>query len=149
MGSREAAAACPSRPQAVLGRRCVPRLTPHLSRRAPHSAERPSSLWFPRCAALVQAGYVGEDVESILYKLYQSGGWVGGELFLVGFSGWLGGAWKPPLHACPHLCAPLPSIPRRPSANYDLAAAQVGIVYVDEVRGWWLCWLHRTLKARQ
>ncbi|PSC69399.1 ATP-dependent CLP protease ATP-binding subunit [Micractinium conductrix] len=39
---------------------------------------------------LTQAGYVGEDVESILYKLYQS-------------------------------------------ANYDLAAAQVGIVYVDEV----------------
>jgi hypothetical protein len=35
---------------------------------------------------------VGEDVESILYKLYQS-------------------------------------------ANYDLAATQVGIVYVDEVRG--------------
>ncbi|KAI3429567.1 hypothetical protein D9Q98_005654 [Chlorella vulgaris] len=39
---------------------------------------------------LTQAGYVGEDVESILYKLYQS-------------------------------------------ANYDLAATQVGIVYVDEV----------------
>ncbi|PRW60516.1 ATP-dependent Clp protease ATP-binding subunit isoform A [Chlorella sorokiniana] len=39
---------------------------------------------------LTQAGYVGEDVESILYKLYQA-------------------------------------------ANYDLAAAQVGIVYIDEV----------------
>lgn len=41
------------------------------------------------CAAL-QAGYVGEDVESILYKLYQS-------------------------------------------ANYDVAAAQQGIIYLDEV----------------
>lgn len=39
---------------------------------------------------LTQAGYVGEDVESILYKLYQA-------------------------------------------ANYDLAAAQMGIVYIDEV----------------
>lgn len=39
---------------------------------------------------LTQAGYVGEDVESILYKLYQS-------------------------------------------ANYDLAAAQQGIVYLDEI----------------
>lgn len=40
---------------------------------------------------VLQAGYVGEDVESILYKLYQA-------------------------------------------ANYDLAAAQQGIVYLDEVR---------------
>ena len=42
------------------------------------------------CTAALQAGYVGEDVESILYKLYQA-------------------------------------------ANYDLEAAQVGIVYIDEV----------------
>ncbi len=40
----------------------------------------------------MQAGYVGEDVESILYKLYQA-------------------------------------------ANYDLAAAQQGIVYLDEASG--------------
>ena len=62
---------------------------------APHASSRAQSLalFVPPLyctAAALQAGYVGEDVESILYKLYQA-------------------------------------------ANYDLEAAQVGIVYIDEV----------------
>lgn len=42
---------------------------------------------------LTQAGYVGEDVESVLHKLWQV-------------------------------------------SNYDLAQAQLGIVYIDEVSPW-------------
>ena len=46
----------------------------------------------------VQAGYVGEDVESVLFKLYSA-------------------------------------------SNYDVAATQAGIVYVDEVRCAALGWM--------
>ena len=68
----------------------LPLPRPSLPLPAPAHPRSPAGLT-PCFRCRPQAGYVGEDVESILYKLYQA-------------------------------------------ANYDLAATQMGIVYIDEVR---------------
>ncbi|AQK69794.1 ATP-dependent Clp protease ATP-binding subunit clpX [Zea mays] len=57
--------------------------------------------------SLTQAGYVGEDVESILYKLLAPCRGMGTEM----------------VNSLPHVKA----------ADFDVAAAQQGIVYIDEV----------------